>query len=572
MKISPSLFDHTKQDLSAGLVVFLVAIPLCLGIALASGAPLFSGIIAGIIGGIVVGYFSGSNLSVSGPAAGLTIIVLNAITQLGSFEAFLMASLIAGFIQLIAGYLRAGIIGHYFPSSVIKGMLAAIGIILILKQLPHFLGLHSEFFGSMEFHEPDGTNTFSTLMYAFSHVNGLAFSVGFIALIILIVWDKPFVKNIPLLKSIPGPLVAVLSSIFIPILVGYFQPDWKIAQEQFVSLPNLFDSAVLNSAFAFPDFNALFNGDVYVIAITLAVVASLESLLSIEAVDKLDPEKRRSPNNQELKAQGVGNIVSAFLGGLPITSVIVRSSANVNSGAKTKMAAIYHGIFLLVAVVLIPSFLNKIPLSALASVLLLVGYKLTKPALISQQWKLGKEQFIPFVATIFAILFTDLLIGIIIGLHIGAFFIIYSNYKVPFSVIENTHPSKDVTHIHIKLSEHVSFLNKANLQHTLEEIEDYSVVTIDGNSTQTIDIDILEILHDFSIQAETRFIKLNIIHLPTSVLPFWQTLNASDNANFSKNKLINIPKNLNFTSATNSKINLLDTSPDFENVLDPIPQ
>ena len=436
MKSKTSIFSYPKQDLSAGLVVFLVAIPLCLGIALASGAPLFSGIVAGIVGGIIVGFLSGSHLSVSGPAAGLTVIVLNAIQQLGAYEAFLTAALLAGFIQLIAGYLKAGIIGHYFPSSVIKGMLASIGIILILKQLPHFVGLHSEFFGAMEFNEPDGSNTFSKLMYAFSHVNGLAFFVGAFSLFILIIWEKPFIKRISFLQPIPGALVAVASSILIPILASAISPNWKISSEQFVNLPNLFDSGMLESTFSFPDLSALLNPDIYVIAITLAIVASLESLLSIEAVDKLDPEKRRSPNNQELKAQGVGNIVSALLGGLPVTSVIVRSSANVNSGAKSKMAAVYHGIFLLVSVVLVPNLLNKIPLSSLAAVLLVVGYKLTKPALIKQQWKLGKEQFIPFIVTIVAILFTDLLIGIIIGLNIGAFFIIYSNYKVPFSVIE----------------------------------------------------------------------------------------------------------------------------------------
>jgi len=528
MKPNTSIFSYPKQDLSAGLVVFLVAIPLCLGIALASGAPLFSGIVAGIVGGIIVGFLSGSHLSVSGPAAGLTVIVLNAIQQLGAYEAFLTAAMLAGFLQLIAGYLKAGIIGHYFPSSVIKGMLASIGIILILKQLPHFVGLHSEFFGSMEFNEPDGSNTFSKLMYAFSHVNGLAFFVGAFSLFILIIWEKPFIKRISVLQTIPGALVAVISSILIPIIANLINPNWKISAEQFVNLPNLFDSDVLQTAFSFPDFSALLNPEVYVVAITLAIVASLESLLSIEAVDKLDPEKRRSPNNQELKAQGVGNIVSSLIGGLPVTSVIVRSSANVNSGAKTKMAAVYHGIFLLVSVVLIPNLLNKIPLSSLASVLLVVGYKLTKPALIKQQWKLGKEQFIPFATTIVAILFTDLLIGIIIGLHIGAFFIIYSNYKVPFSVIENTHPTKDISRVNVKLSEHVSFLNKANLQHTLEDIADNAEVIVDAASTQTIDFDILDILHDFRIQAATRSIKFDFINIPQSALTFWNTLESPD--------------------------------------------
>ncbi|TNE69901.1 hypothetical protein EP331_13580 [bacterium] len=503
-----------KYDIPAGLVVFLVAIPLCLGIALASGAPLFSGIITGVIGGIVVGLLSGSHLSVSGPAAGLTVIVLNAIATLGSFEAFLVAVVLAGVLQIAAGYINAGIIGHYFPSSVIKGMLAAIGIILILKQLPHFVGLHSEAFGAMEFNEADGTNTFSKFLYALTHINELALAVGVISLGLIILWETKFIKKNAVLSKIPGALVAVIVSIVIPIGARAINPAWLIGAEQFVSLPDLFNPENLKTAFASPDWSAVLNLDVYVVAVTIAIIASLETLLSIEAVDKLDPEKRRTPNNQELKAQGVGNVIAGLLGGLPMTAVIVRSSANLNSGAKSKMAAVYHGLFLLVAVALIPNILNLIPLSALAAILLHIGYKLAKPALIKDQWRQGRSQFIPFIVTILAILFTDLLIGIIIGLNVGAYFILMSNYKLPFSKIETAHPMSGTKMIQIKLSEHVSFLNKASLAHVLEDIEQGADLMIDGTNSIAVDHDIVELISDFKTQAELKEINLTLKNIP----------------------------------------------------------
>lgn len=509
-----SYFTHAKSDIPAGLVVFLVAIPLCLGIALASGAPLFSGIITGIVGGIVVGFLSGSQLSVSGPAAGLTVIILDAITELGSFEAFLVAVVLAGIIQITAGYLKAGIIGHYFPSSVIKGMLAAIGIILILKQFPHFVGLHSEAFGALEFIEPDGSNTFSQLYVALTHINGLAFFVGFLSLSIIFLWETRFIKSRNILSKIPGALVAVIVSILTPIVAVSINSDWVIHSDQFVKLPNLFDSANLNNAFAFPDWSVLWNSHVYVVALTIAIIASLESLLSVEAIDKLDPHRRRTPNNRELKAQGVGNIIAGLLGGIPMTAVIVRSSANLNSGAKTKMAAVYHGLFLLMAVALIPNVLNLIPLSALASILLHVGYKLTKPSLFQEQWVQGRSQFIPFIITIVAILFTDLLIGIIIGLNVGAYFILFSNYRLPFFKLESAHPMSGNKFVHLRLSEHVSFLNKASLQHTFEAIEPGSEVLVDGTNTIAIDHDILEAIHDFKTQSSLQDIKVTFKHIP----------------------------------------------------------
>ncbi len=519
---------HAKSDIPAGLVVFLVAIPLCLGIALASGAPLFSGIITGIIGGIVVGLLSGSHLSVSGPAAGLTVIVLNAITELGSFESFLVAVVLAGVVQIIAGYLKAGIIGHYFPSSVIKGMLAAIGIILILKQFPHFVGLHTEAFGAMEFNEADGTNTFSKFLFALTHINGLAFAVGFISLGIIMLWDTKLIKNQAMLSKIPGALVAVVVAILTPFAAVLINPNWVIGSEQFVNLPNLFNAATLDAAFASPDWTALMNPQVYVVAATIAIIASLESLLSVEAIDKLDPLKRRTPNNQELRAQGVGNVLAGLLGGIPMTAVIVRSSANLNSGAKTKLAAVYHGIFLLVAVALIPNILNLIPLSALAAVLLHIGYKLAKPALIKEQWIQGKAQFIPFMTTIIAILLTDLLVGIIIGLNVGAYFILISNYRLPFSKIESAHPMSGTKFVHLRLSEHVSFLNKASLQHTFESIETGSDVLVDGSNTIAIDHDILEVIHDFKTQAEFRGIFVTFKQIPDlkTVTPVQESVKA----------------------------------------------
>lgn len=503
---------NLRKDLPAGLVVFLVALPLCLGISLASGAPLFSGIITGIIGGVVVSLLSGSALSVSGPAAGLTVIVLNGIQSLGTFEAFLLAGVIAGVLQLVLGYLKAGIIGLYFPSSVIKGMLAAIGLILILKQIPHLIGDDGDFFGEMSFLQLDGRNTFSEIAYAFSHIEVGALIIGMISLLILIGWESKALKRFSFFKLVPGALVVVIASIFINQAFRLYQPAWFIADSHMVSLPVLESAGQIVQELRFPDFSQLANPAVYVVAFTIAIIASLETLLSVEAVDKLDPHKRNTPPNRELKAQGVGNILASLIGGLPMTAVIVRSSANINSGGQTRISSFVHGLLLLLSVFFLSRYINLVPLSALAAVLLTVGYKLTKPMLYKTQWKLGSEQFIPFIVTILAILFTDLLKGITVGLVIGVFYILKANYKSPYFFHKEEHHEKDV--IRIQLSENVTFLNKASIMLTLSHLPDDSKVVIDGSKSTFIDYDVLEAIQDFKISAKDRNISVQLIDVP----------------------------------------------------------
>jgi MFS superfamily sulfate permease-like transporter len=512
-KIS-KLFKHSNKDIPASIVVFLVALPLCLGIALASGAPLISGMIAGIIGGIVVGALSGSHLSVSGPAAGLTVIVLGAIADLGGFQFFLVAVVLAGIIQIIMGVLNAGIVGLYFPSSVIKGMLAAIGLILIMKQIPHFLGFDEDAFGEMSFLGTDGRNTFEEIFYSFEHINPGALIVGVLSLMALILWEQSFIKGNKVLKMIPGGLIAVTIGLIANVLFAQFAPQYYISAGHLVSLPAVNNLDSLTSLVVFPDFSALLNPKVYVVAGTLAIIASLETLLSIEAVDKLDPEKRRTPQNKELFAQGIGNTISGLIGGLPMTAVIVRSSANLDAGAKTKMSAIYHAILLLLAVLVFAPFLNQIPLAALASILLLVGYKLSKPGLYASQFNLGREQFIPFIVTVVAILFTDLLVGILIGMSVGVYYILRANYRVSHFYNEEEHEEGGILKINIKLSEHVSFLNKASLLLALEELPENSHVIVDGTSTKAIDYDVLEILYNFKETAKGKGIKLFLKNIP----------------------------------------------------------
>lgn len=503
-----------KQDFPASIVVFLVALPLCLGIALASGVPLFSGLISGIIGGIVVGLFSKSQLSVSGPAAGLVVIVLNAVESLGSFEGFLAAAALAGAIQLVFGLLKMGIIGHYFPSSVIKGMLAAIGLILILKQIPHLVGFDSDAFGEMEFFQSDGSNTISYLLATVDHVYFGSLFVGLICLLLLIIWDRPIVKSNKVLKQVPGGVVAVVVGILLNLLLDAFFPDFAIHGDHMVSIPKIDAESSISDIFVFPDFSLMFDFNVIIVAFTLAIVASLETLLSIEAVDRIDPLKRRTSTNAELKAQGIGNIVSGLIGGLPITAVIVRSSANVDAGGKTKMSAVYHGILLLLAVVAFPGLMNMIPLAALAAILVLLGYKLTKPALYKQQFLNGRNQFIPFIVTVVAILFTDLLIGIIIGMAVGIFFILKENYKVPYHYHQEELDQEGNRLIKIRLSEHVSFLNKASLRLALENIKKGSNVVVDGTMSTEIDFDALEVIHNFKATAPERNISVQLINIP----------------------------------------------------------
>lgn len=506
-------FDYLKNDLPAGLVVFLVALPLCLGIALASGAPLFSGIIAGIVGGIVVAFASGSQLSVSGPAAGLTVIVFNAITSLGSFEVFLLSVVIAGILQIVLGYLKAGIIGYYFPSSVIKGMLAAIGIILILKQLPHAVGYDKDNEGDFDFIQADGQNTFSEIFEALNHIHPGAVIIALISLFILIMWERPFLKKYAFFNIVPGALLVVVLGIVINgIFKGSF-PDLYLSGEELVRLPVAKSASDFISQFTLPDFSALGNYQVYVVAVTIAIIASLESLLSVEAADKLDPHKRISPTNRELKAQGLGNLISGMIGGLPLTAVIVRTSANINSGGKTKQSAIIHGILLLVSVIGLASVLNQIPLAALAALLLVVGYKLAKISLFKSMYKMGWDQFLPFIITVVAIQFSDLLKGIGIGLIVSMFFILKNNYKRSFSQKNEKEGEKEK--ITITLDEDVTFLNKGSIAFMLGELPENAHVIIDGSKSHTIDIDVIEMLHNFeSHSSKLKNISLELISIP----------------------------------------------------------
>lgn len=503
-----NLLSNLKGDFPSGLVVFLVALPLCLGIALASGAPLFAGIITGIIGGIIVGALSGSSVSVSGPAAGLTVIVLSAIDTLGSYQVFLLAVVLAGLIQLVLGFVRAGIVSHYFPSSVIKGMLAAIGLILILKQIPHALGWDADFEGDYYFMQQDGENTFSELFKAFNYFHVGAIIIAVVALGILLIWEHPKLKPKSFFKLVPGGLIAVASGILINLFYQYYMPDMYLSSKHLVTLPVATNPTEFIGQFSFPDFSSFMNPQVYVVAVTIAIIASIETLLCIEATDKLDPYKRITPTNRELKAQGIGNMLSGFIGGLPMTSVIVRSSANVDAGAKSKMSAIIHGGLLLISVVVLPHILNLIPLAALAAILLMVGYKLAKISLFKEMYRLGNRQFVPFTVTIVAILFTDLLSGIAIGMAISVFFILRNNYKSPYHFESETNGK--AKKIKINLAEEVTFINKGSVLLTLRSIPENSDVVIDGSKSKNIDYDVKELLYNFQETAKHKNIKLEL--------------------------------------------------------------
>lgn len=451
------VFSNVGTDAAAGLVVFLVALPLCLGIALASGAPLYSGIIAGIVGGIVVGFLSKSHLSVSGPAAGLTAIVLGAITELGVFDLFLTAVVIAGAIQVALGFLKAGVIADYLPSNVIEGMLAAIGVIIILKQIPHAIGFDKDYEGDFSFFEPGGGNTFSNLVVAFNYITIGATVVALVSLAILLFWER-----IPALKKFvyfPAPLAVVIVSVVLNEIFKSIAPGFVVQPEHLVSLPVASSASEFFAQFMLPNFAGFLNPAVWTVGATIAIVASVESLLSVEAIDRLDPHKRRTPTNHELKAQGVGNIVSGFLGGLPLTSVIIRSSANVNSNAQSKLSTIIHGALLLLCAAFIPFLVNRIPLAALAAILLVTGYKLAKPAAFLKMWRNGWYQFVPFVVTIVAVVFTDLLIGVALGLAVSIVFLLHENSKVPYFFRRQGFEQGEIIHIH--LAQEVSFLNKA---------------------------------------------------------------------------------------------------------------
>lgn len=495
---------HVGADLSASIVVLLVALPLCLGIALGSGAPLFSGIIAGVVGGIVIGILSGSQLSVSGPAAGLTVIVATAITKLQVYEAFLLAVVIAGIFQLIFGFIKAGVIGDYVPNAVIKGMLAAIGLILIMKQFPHLVGYDTDFEGDESFLQPDHENTFTALFQAVKYITPTAMIIGTISLGLLILWETPFIKSKKSLKLLPGPLVVVLVGTLLNEYFKTSQPAYALEAKHLVALPVANDVSSFISFLTFPDIAFLKNPDVWISGITIAIVASLETLLGIEAADKLDPLKRVTPTNRELKAQGVGNMVSGLIGGLPLTSVVVRTSANISSGAKSKMSTIFHGIMMMLCVMFIPGILNKIPLSALAAVLIFTGYKLAKVTLFKEFYRKGWDQFVPFVVTIGAILFTDLLIGILIGIGVGLFFMIRTNFRSAVMVVN------DDNNYLIRFRKDVSFLNKPIVKKKLEDVPAESYVIIDATRADFIDKDVIEEINNFLCHAYLKKIKVEI--------------------------------------------------------------
>ena len=503
------MLRYLKNDIPASIVVFFVALPLCLGIALASGAPLFSGLIAGIVGGIIVGALSGSQIGVSGPAAGLAAIVLTAIGALGGYENFLVAVVLGGAIQILFGILKAGIIGYYFPSSVIKGMLTGIGIIIILKQIPHFFGYDADPEGDFAFFQVDGENTFSEIFNAINFISPGATLAAFLALGILVLWDNFLTKKAKIFKLIQGPLVAV----FVGILYYNLTKDsvfWGISSDHLVSvpIPDTLDSFI--GQFSFPNFEVIVRPEIWITAFTIALVASLETLLCVEATDKLDPQKRVTPTNKELLAQGTGNIISGLIGGLPITQVIVRSSANIQSGGKSKMSAIIHGFLLLISVILIPRLLNMIPLSVLASILFIVGYKLAKPSLFKKMYKIGWKQFIPFTVTVLGIIFTDLLIGIGLGLGVGIAVILIKSYQNShFLHIEDK--SNGNHKIKMTLAEEVTFFNKGAILKELDAIPSHSYFELDVTKTRYLDNDIIEILEEFTEKAINRNIDIKLI-------------------------------------------------------------
>ncbi len=507
---APTLRDSWKADLPASLVVVLVALPLCLGIALASGAPLASGIVAGVLGGIVVGVLSNSQLMVSGPAAGLTAIVVAGITTLGSFENFLVAVVIGGLLQVAFSIARAGVIGYYIPSAVIKGMLAAIGIILILKQIPHAVGFDADFEGDESFIQPGAGTTFSALGEVLQHVQLGAVIIATIALAVLVLWSQPALKK---LKVVPAPLVVVLLGIGLNALFAVSFPALAIRSTHLVQLPVADSPRDWLNFFALPDWSAITRLATWRLGLTIAIVASLETLLSLEATDKMDPFKRESDTNRELLAQGIGNTISGLIGGLPLTGVIVRSAANIDAGARTRWSAILHGVFLLAFVLAIPTFLNLIPLAALAAMLLYTGFKLAAPALFRTAWSLGRAQFIPFVVTVLAIVLTDLLVGIAIGLAVAAMFILAQYLRQP--ALQIVSPSGAVL-TRYRLPDQATFLSKANIERTLSDIPDGSRIEIDGTHTTRFDYDVLEQLHEFTATATLRNIDYRLVNIPAA--------------------------------------------------------
>lgn len=503
------IFQNLKYDLPSGLVVFLVALPLCLGISLASGAPFFSGIIAGIIGGMVIGALSNSQLSVSGPAAGLVAVVLAAISSLGSFDAFLVAVVLAGLMQIALGFMKAGVIANYFPSNVIKGMLSGIGVIIILKQIPHALGYDRDNEGDFAFLQLDGENSITSLFSAVHHIDLGATLIAIIGLATILLFETSAFKKVS--KIVPGGLAAVIVSVLVSEFIFKNIPLLAISSTHLVNVPvpNTVDD--FKALITFPDFTNIMSPPVWIVALTITAVASIETLLCIEAIDKLDPQKRITSTNRELIAQGIGNTFSGLLGGLPITSVIVRSSANLNANAKTKMSTIFHGFLLLASVLLIPSLLNKIPLAALAAILLFTGYKLAKPSIFKGMFANGKYQWIPFVVTVLAVVFLDLLKGVGIGLMVSIVYILTGNLKNSYYFHKEEYEKGET--IKIRLSEEVSFLNKAALRETLDHLPEDSKVIIDATNTTYIDFDVIELIKEFKeIKAPLKNVDCELLN------------------------------------------------------------
>ena len=523
-------FSQFNADLPAGLIVFLVAVPLCLGIAAVSGVSAFSGLIAGIVGGIVVGSLSGSQLGVSGPAAGLAVIIATALQEFKAqvdqslapdalfaeaFQTFLLAVVLAGGIQIFLGFLNGGIIGYYFPSSVIKGMLAGIGITIFLKEIPHVLGYDKDLEGDMDFWQLDGENTLTEIINAFGNPDFGAASIGALGLLILILWQQGFMQRIKLFTYIQGPLVAILSGIGLVYL--YRGGSHEMLTEHLVNVPVATSANDFFGFFTFPRFSAISNPLVWKTALVIALVASIETLLSAEATDKMDPQKRVTPANRELKAQGIGNMVSGLLGGLPITQVIVRSSTNIQSGGKTKMSAIIHGFFILGFVALLPQLLNLVPRASLAAILLIDGFKLAHPSTFKAMWSAGLNQFTPFLVTILFIVFKDLLWGVSIGLTVAILEILYLNYRKPYLVNIDQNTADNI--FHFQLAEDVTFLHKASILDTLNKVPPGSNVIIDGSKSISIHPDVREIISDFETHAQFINVTLTLVGMKEGVQP-----------------------------------------------------
>ncbi len=496
--------QNLGSDFPSSIVVFLVAIPLCLGIAVASGLDEFSGIIGGVVGGIVVGLLSGSHLSVSGPAAGLTAIVAAAVLKLPAPEAFFLAVVIAGIFQILMGVFKLGVIGDYVPNSVIKGMLAAIGIILILKQIPHLVGYDKNYEGDESFVQAGGENTFTAILNAWKYLTPMAVLIGVLGVLILALYETKWIKSKKIFQLLSGPLVVVILGVLLSTFQSSFGASFALEGSHLVNIPVAESAGEFFSFFRTPNWGFITNTDVWVTAITLALVASLETLLGIEAVDKLDPMKRVTPPNRELLAQGSGNIVSGLLGGLPLTSVIVRSSANVNAGAKTKTSTILHGILILVCVAFVPNLLNMIPKAALAAILVFTGYKLAKPALFREHYQRGWDQFMPFVITILAIVVTDLLKGVIIGIIVGIFYVIRSNFRTAIFVVQNNNSYL------LRMRKDVSFFVKPRLKESLESIPENSSLHVDMTRAEFVDMDILDTINEFIVHAQLKNIRVTV--------------------------------------------------------------